>query len=75
MLNEKKLTKEPLAILYLDVAEVFHFFDSEGVDFYNCEIDEIIMKLERLESFVRLGVSLKSQLRRAFKLYYEYCRR
>lgn len=75
LLNEKKLTKRTSSDIISRCCRGVSFFDSEGVDFYNCEIDEIIMKLERLESFVRLGVSLKSQLRRAFKLYYEYCRR
>lgn len=75
LLNEKKLTKRTSSDIISRCCRSVSFFDSEGVDFYNCEIDEIIMKLERLESFVRLGVSLKSQLRRAFKLYYEYCRR
>ncbi|HAI4537403.1 TPA: DNA cytosine methyltransferase [Escherichia coli] len=75
LLNEKKLTKRTSSDIISRCCRGISFFDSEGVDFYNCEIDEIIMKLERLESFVRLGVSLKSQLRRAFKLYYEYCRR
>lgn len=75
LLNEKKLTKRTSGDIISRCCRGVSFFDSEGVDFYNCEIDEIIMKLERLESFVRLGVSLKSQLRRAFKLYYEYCRR
>lgn len=75
LLNEKKLTKRASSDIISRCCRGVSFFDSEGVDFYNCEIDEIIMKLERLESFVRLGVSLKSQLRRAFKLYYEYCRR
>lgn len=75
LLNEKKLTKRTSSDIISRCCRCVSFFDSEGVDFYNCEIDEIIMKLERLESFVRLGVSLKSQLRRAFKLYYEYCRR
>lgn len=75
LLNEKKLTKRTSRDIISRCCRGVSFFDSEGVDFYNCEIDEIIMKLERLESFVRLGVSLKSQLRRAFKLYYEYCRR
>ena len=75
LLNEKKLTKRTSSDIISRCCRGMSFFDSEGVDFYNCEIDEIIMKLERLESFVRLGVSLKSQLRRAFKLYYEYCRR
>ncbi|EEU3585265.1 DNA cytosine methyltransferase [Escherichia coli] len=75
LLNEKKLTKRTSSDIISRGCRGVSFFDSEGVDFYNCEIDEIIMKLERLESFVRLGVSLKSQLRRAFKLYYEYCRR
>ncbi|EHY5665617.1 DNA cytosine methyltransferase, partial [Escherichia coli] len=74
LLNEKKLTKRTSSDIISRCCRGVSFFDSEGVDFYNCEIDEIIMKLERLESFVRLGVSLKSQLRRAFKLYYEYCR-
>ncbi|EGY6524079.1 DNA cytosine methyltransferase, partial [Escherichia coli] len=73
LLNEKKLTKRTSSDIISRCCRGVSFFDSEGVDFYNCEIDEIIMKLERLESFVRLGVSLKSQLRRAFKLYYEYC--
>jgi len=71
LLNEKKLTKRTSSDIISRCCRGVSFFDSEGVDFYNCEIDEIIMKLERLESFVRLGVSLKSQLRRAFKLYYE----
>lgn len=75
LLNEKKLTKRTSSDIISRCCRGVSFFDSEGVGFYNCEIDEIIMKLERLESFVRLGVSLKSQLRRAFKLYYEYCRR
>lgn len=75
LLNEKKLTKRTSSDIISRCCRGVSFFDLEGVDFYNCEIDEIIMKLERLESFVRLGVSLKSQLRRAFKLYYEYCRR
>ncbi|EOQ7887209.1 DNA (cytosine-5-)-methyltransferase, partial [Escherichia coli] len=75
LLNEKKLTKRTSSDIISRCCRGVSFFDSEGVDFYNCEIDEIIMKLERLESFVRLGVSLKSQLRRGFKLYYEYCRR
>ncbi|MEC3734237.1 DNA cytosine methyltransferase [Escherichia coli] len=75
LLNEKKLTKRTSSDIISRCCRGVSFFDSEGVDFYNCEIDEIIMKLERLESFVRLGVSLKSQLRRSFKLYYEYCRR
>ncbi|EJK5772952.1 DNA cytosine methyltransferase [Escherichia coli] len=75
LLNEKKLTKRTSSDIISRCCRGVSFFDSEGMDFYNCEIDEIIMKLERLESFVRLGVSLKSQLRRAFKLYYEYCRR
>ncbi|EJN7572081.1 DNA cytosine methyltransferase [Escherichia coli] len=75
LLNEKKLTKRTSSDIISRCCRGVSFFDSDGVDFYNCEIDEIIMKLERLESFVRLGVSLKSQLRRAFKLYYEYCRR
>ncbi|EOZ3586915.1 DNA cytosine methyltransferase [Escherichia coli] len=75
LLNEKKLTKRTSSDIISRCCRGVSFFDSEGVDFYNCEIDEIIMKLERLESFVRLGVSLKSQLRRAFKLYFEYCRR
>ncbi|WP_099373674.1 DNA cytosine methyltransferase [Escherichia coli] len=75
LLNEKKLTKRTSSDIISRCCRGVSFFDSEGVDFYNCEIDEIIMKLERLESFVRLEVSLKSQLRRAFKLYYEYCRR
>ena len=75
LLNEKKLSKRTSSDIISRCCRGISFFDSEGVDFYNCEIDEIIMKLERLESFVRLGVSLKSQLRRAFKLYYEYCRR
>lgn len=75
LLNEKKLTKRTSSDIISRCCRGVSFFDSEGVDFYNCEIDEIIMKLERLESFVRLGVSLKSQLRSAFKLYYEYCRR
>ena len=75
LLNEKKLTKRTSSDIISRCCRGVSFFDSEGVDFYNCEIDEIIMKLERFESFVRLGVSLKSQLRRAFKLYYEYCRR
>ena len=75
LLNEKKLAKRTSSDIISRCCRGVSFFDSEGVDFYNCEIDEIIMKLERLESFVRLGVSLKSQLRRAFKLYYEYCRR
>lgn len=75
LLNEKKLTKRTSSDIISRCCRGVSFFDSEGVDFYNCEIDEIIMKLERLESFVRLGVSLRSQLRRAFKLYYEYCRR
>lgn len=75
LLNEKKLTKRTSSDIISRCCRGVSFFDSEGVDFCNCEIDEIIMKLERLESFVRLGVSLKSQLRRAFKLYYEYCRR
>lgn len=75
LLNEKKLTKRTSSDIISRCCRGVSFFDSEGVDFYNYEIDEIIMKLERLESFVRLGVSLKSQLRRAFKLYYEYCRR
>ena len=75
LLNEKKLTKRTSSDIISRCCRGVSFFDSEGVDFYNCEIDEIIMKLERLESFVRLGVSLKSQLRRAFKLYYEYCQR
>ncbi|EOW5504289.1 DNA cytosine methyltransferase [Escherichia coli O141,141ab,141ac:H29] len=75
LLNEKKLTKRTSSDIISRCCRGVSFFNSEGVDFYNCEIDEIIMKLERLESFVRLGVSLKSQLRRAFKLYYEYCRR
>lgn len=75
LLNVKKLTKRTSSDIISRCCRGVSFFDSEGVDFYNCEIDEIIMKLERLESFVRLGVSLKSQLRRAFKLYYEYCRR
>lgn len=75
LLNEKKLTKRTSSDIISRCCRGVSFFDSEGGDFYNCEIDEIIMKLERLESFVRLGVSLKSQLRRAFKLYYEYCRR
>ncbi|WP_103930005.1 DNA cytosine methyltransferase, partial [Escherichia coli] len=70
LLNEKKLTKRTSSDIISRCCRGVSFFDSEGVDFYNCEIDEIIMKLERLESFVRLGVSLKSQLRRAFKLYY-----
>ncbi|HGV7061110.1 TPA: DNA cytosine methyltransferase, partial [Escherichia coli] len=67
LLNEKKLTKRTSSDIISRCCRGVSFFDSEGVDFYNCEIDEIIMKLERLESFVRLGVSLKSQLRRAFK--------
>ncbi len=75
LLNEKRLTTRTSSDSISRCCRGVSFFDSEGVDFYNCEIDEIIMKLERLESFVRLGVSLKSQLRRAFKLYYEYCRR
>ncbi|MBA8060813.1 MULTISPECIES: DNA cytosine methyltransferase [unclassified Citrobacter] len=69
----KKLTRKSLSDVISRFNRAVSFFGDEYVDFHVYKIDEILMRLERIHLFDILSVSLKSQLRRSFKLYYEFC--
>jgi len=71
--ENKKLAKKSLGDILSRFNRATSFFGEEIIDFNSYKLDEILMKLERNDAFHQLNVSLKSQLRRTFKLYHEYC--
>lgn len=70
--SNKKLTRKSLNDIISRFNRATSFFGDDFIDFNNYQIDEILMKLERNVSFNKLSVSLKSQLRRSFRLYHEF---
>ncbi|MDE9447378.1 DNA cytosine methyltransferase [Xenorhabdus bovienii] len=70
--NNKGLTRKSVNDVISRFNRANSFFGDKRANFLEEPLDEILMKLERLESFQSLSVCLKSQLRRSFKLYSDF---
>lgn len=69
LLNEKKLSAASSSDV---VSRIFRVQKIIAVDLKEKPVDELIMLLNREPNFQSLSVSVKSQLRRAIKLYKDF---